>query len=113
MTRFDNILRKALHLYEQTMVRPPKEQEIIDRIRYHIVRGNSMLRDPLRSGNITMDDIIIAISKNRCIRAKDRDIGSTNTETIVSTAIRELYGDGDLNYIRKIFKLDPIDHLDS
>jgi hypothetical protein len=88
--------------------RSQEEQEIIDRVRLNIVRGNSMLRDPLRKGDVTMDDVIEAIKNNRCLSARERDIGSTNLETIVSTSVNELFEVGEINRIRKLFGLEPM-----
>lgn len=100
--------KATIHKRLAQQFRSDEEQEIIDRIRFHIVRGDSMLRAPLASGDVTMNDIIDAIKDNRCISARERDIGSTNTETIVGTAIRDLYDVDDINTVRRIFGLEPI-----
>lgn len=102
------VSRRAAQKQPQGQYRSPGDQEIVDRVRFHIVRGNSMLRDPLRKGDVTMNDVIVAIRDNRCLSAKERDIGSTNLETIIGTAIRELYDTGEINRVRKIFSLDPV-----
>ena len=96
--------------YRQPM-RPPRdeeEQRIINQVKFHILRGNSMLKKPLKSGDVDIEDVITAIKDNRCIGASDRDIGSTNLETIIGTAITDIFGDGTrLNRIRKLFGLKP------
>ena len=94
--------------YRQPMRSPrdQKEQRIIDQVKYHILRGDSMLKKPLKRSEVDIEDIIAAIRDNRCIGTSERDIGSTNLETIIGTAITEIFGDGGrVNQIRKIFGL--------
>jgi hypothetical protein len=83
-----------------------EDKAFVDKVKYHILHGNSMLKKPLRSGVITVDDIIYAIKNNRCLKAKERDIGSTNIETIVSTAIKDVFEASQVNQARKIFGLE-------
>ena len=82
------------------------ERDAINRVKVHILRGDSMLKKPLKSGHISIDDIIYSIKNNRCLRAKERDIGSTNVETIVSTSISEIFKANQVNQVRKIFGLE-------
>jgi hypothetical protein len=88
--------------------RSPQERTIIQQVVKHIVDGDSMLKKPLQRGEIDIEQVIIAIEKDRCLSTRKRDIGSTNLEQTVSKAISELYGDESQgNYVRKIFKLKP------
>lgn len=84
----------------------PSEGGIIHRVMTYLKQGDSELRDPLRSGEITSKDVIHAIKNDRCIASKKRDFGHTYLSNVIGNAIHDVIPSDQVRSARKTFGLE-------
>lgn len=81
---------------------------LMNAIRNEILDGESKLKKPLETNDVTMDDIIMAIKSQRCLRTKNYDLGNTYLEQQIGNAIRDSIPQRYISYIRNIFGLEQL-----
>ena len=80
--------RAELHKNIAKTYRSDKENWVISVVRAHLLRGETVLREVIETGAVSMDDVIEAIKDKRCIAAKSQDIGHTYIKNVIGNAIR-------------------------
>lgn len=81
---------------------------IMRRVMRRIMKGNSDLKKAIKDGDITIPDMIKAITYNRCLRGPKRDFGNTYLEQIVGTAIRQSIPVTHINKARLLFGMNKL-----
>lgn len=87
---------------------PLSQEQIILKVRERILQGGSKLAVPLASGEVTLADCVKCITRERCLCMKERDLGSSYLEQVISTALRDIVPVNQLNMARPLFGLEPL-----
>jgi len=106
--------RAKLHSQISRSMRSDKERWIIETVRQHLIEGSSQVKEPLSTGEISMDDLIDSIKSKRCVPTHAYDIGHTYVRNLIGNAIRaEFKGAQDkfqtnVNDARAVFGLPSV-----
>jgi len=84
------------------------QKKAIEAVLAKIFKGKSALKKPLQSDNISIADIVRAITHKRCLRTPDQDFGATYLEQIIGSAIRGVIPLRELNTVRVMFRLSKL-----
>jgi hypothetical protein len=82
------------------------------KVKHHVMKSGGRLKNPLATGEITLNKIIAAIKNERCLRTDERDLGNTYLEQIVGSAIRKSIPVDYINQARGLFGMPKLSSKD-